>query len=69
MTITGRLLVVIGLLALAVVPIAMPRAAAGEPGSTPFLSVSVLPSPPRKIAVVLSGEGAVVVPSRQSAFP
>ncbi len=41
MTIAGRLLVVIGLLALAVVPIAMPRAAAGEPGSAPFLSVRI----------------------------
>ena len=41
MTIAGRLLVVIGLLALAVVPIAVPRAAAGEPGSAPFLSVRI----------------------------
>ena len=41
MTIGGRLLVVIGLLALAVAPIAMPRAAAGEPGSAPFLSVRI----------------------------
>ena len=41
MTIAGRLLAVIGLLALAVVPIAMPRAAAGEPGSAPFLSVRI----------------------------
>ncbi len=41
MTTAGRLLVVIGLLALAVVPIAMPRAAADEPGSTPFLSVRI----------------------------
>ncbi len=40
-TTAGRLLVAIGLLALAVVPIAMPRAAAGEPGSTPFLSVRI----------------------------
>ena len=41
MTTAGRLLVAIGLLALAVVPIAMPRAALGEPGSTSFLSVRI----------------------------
>jgi len=37
----ARLLVAIGLLALFVVPFALPRAAAGEPGSTPFLTVRV----------------------------
>jgi len=36
-----RLLVSIGLLALFVVPMVIPRAAAGEPGSTPFLSVRI----------------------------
>lgn len=37
----ARLLVAIGLLALFVVPMVIPRAAAGEPGSTPFLSVRI----------------------------
>ncbi len=38
----ARLLVAIGLLALfVVVPMALPRAAAAEPGSTPFLSVRI----------------------------
>ena len=37
----ARLLVAIGLLALFVVPFALPRAAAGEPGSTPFLTVRI----------------------------
>ncbi|MDV3131408.1 MULTISPECIES: DUF6049 family protein [Mycobacterium] len=36
-----RLLVAIGLVALFVVPFALPRAAAGEPGSTPFLTVRI----------------------------
>jgi hypothetical protein len=36
-----RLLLAIGLLALFVLPMALPRAAAGEPGSTPFLSVRI----------------------------
>ena len=36
-----RLLVALGLLALCVVPFALPRAAAGEPGSTPFLTVRI----------------------------
>jgi hypothetical protein len=37
----ARLLAAIGLLALFVVPMVNPRAAAGEPGSTPFLSVRI----------------------------
>lgn len=37
----ARLLVAITLLALSVVPFALPRAAAGEPGSTPFLTLRV----------------------------
>ncbi|WP_006242280.1 DUF6049 family protein [Mycolicibacterium tusciae] len=37
----ARLLVAIGLLALFVVPMLIPRAAAGQPGSTPFLSVRI----------------------------
>ena len=39
--VVARLLVAIGLLALFVVPFALPRAAAGEPGSTPFLTVRI----------------------------
>ena len=38
---TARLLLAIALLALFAVPMAIPRAAAGEPGSTPFLHVHV----------------------------
>jgi hypothetical protein len=40
MSVAARLVVAIGLLALFVVPFAIPRAA-GEPGSTPFISVRV----------------------------
>ena len=42
-----RALVAIGLLALFVVPMALPRAAAGEPGSTPFLPGAHRPRHPR----------------------
>lgn len=41
MTIAARLLAAIGLFALCIIPMAMPRAAAGEPGSTPFLEVRI----------------------------
>ncbi len=37
----ARLLLAIGLLAMFVIPLAIPRAAAGEPGSTPFLTVHI----------------------------
>jgi hypothetical protein len=41
MTIAARMLVAIGLLALCIIPMALPRAAAGEPGSTQFLQVHI----------------------------
>ncbi len=37
----ARLFLAIGLLALCVLPVALPRTAAGQPGSTPFLSVRI----------------------------